>query len=242
MADEDNRYCAANAIGHASNEGAPMYWSMTEADGDCPDDRPVYVAHTWVEARDLACGHLGVPYISNKTTWLSSNQKPRGPVVLVGADRFAPRDTIAVGPEMVDQPRHYNSHPSQIPAIDAIEWLPGNLFTALKYAFRFPHKGASVLDRQKSLWYLRRECQRMKSDLFSKTAWLEALEIESPILRKVQEADPDTLLGRCIKVLLEKNPIDTRLSAMITIIEASFAVSDAGDDAGTAPSLYLPSH
>lgn len=62
--------------------------------------------------------------------------------------------------EMVNHPKHYNSHPSGVEAIDVIEWLPFNIGSALKYLWRDQHKGSQLEDLKKALWYLERELQR----------------------------------------------------------------------------------
>lgn len=65
----------------------------------------------------------------------------------------------------VNHPIHYNSHPSQIEAIDVIEYLTGNLFNAVKYVWRANHKGKPGEDTEKSLWYTNREKNRALTNL-----------------------------------------------------------------------------
>lgn len=62
----------------------------------------------------------------------------------------------------VHHPAHYNAHPSGIECIDLAEWLPGNLFNALKYLWRKDEKGKPTEDAEKALWYVTREIGRMK--------------------------------------------------------------------------------
>lgn len=65
----------------------------------------------------------------------------------------------------VDHPLHYNSHKSGIEAIDVIEYLTGNLFNAVKYVWRANHKGKPGEDTEKSLWYTKREKNRVLTNL-----------------------------------------------------------------------------
>ncbi len=64
----------------------------------------------------------------------------------------------------VDHPKHYNSHPSGVEAIDLCEVLSFNLGNALKYAWRAGSKGNQYTeheDLRKALWYARRELDRL---------------------------------------------------------------------------------
>ncbi len=54
---------------------------------------------------------------------------------------------------------HYKEHPSGVEAITIIEHMPFNIGTAMKYLWRFEHKGGSV-DLQKAVWYITREIER----------------------------------------------------------------------------------
>lgn len=67
-----------------------------------------------------------------------------------------------VNEEKVDHPSHYNS--GKIEAIDAIEdWNLGfHDGNALKYIARHRHKGDSVQDIEKAIWYLQRHLNIMK--------------------------------------------------------------------------------
>lgn len=60
----------------------------------------------------------------------------------------------------VQRARHYNSHPSQVEAIDLVEEMPFNLGNAWKYLHRADEKGATLQDLNKALWYVRREARR----------------------------------------------------------------------------------
>lgn len=64
----------------------------------------------------------------------------------------------------VDHPKHYNSHPSGIEAVDLCELLSFNLGNAVKYLMRADHKGARAEDLKKAAWYLRREAKRMGNE------------------------------------------------------------------------------
>lgn len=60
----------------------------------------------------------------------------------------------------VDHPAHYNLHPSRVEAVEVIEYLTGNLFNTVKYVWRADHKGKTVEDIEKSIWYIKRELGR----------------------------------------------------------------------------------
>lgn len=73
--------------------------------------------------------------------------------------------------EQVNHPRHYND--SKIEVIDALEaWkLPPNLWNAVKYIARAPHKQDPLVDLRKAEWYTHREIQLLTwPDLTSKQA------------------------------------------------------------------------
>lgn len=64
--------------------------------------------------------------------------------------------------DMVNHPKHYNSHPSGIECVDLNEHMSGNLAAAFKYLWRAGLKGAEAQDQQKAAWYLRREAARLQ--------------------------------------------------------------------------------
>jgi hypothetical protein len=66
-------------------------------------------------------------------------------------------DEDPVKPEMVNHPKHYNSHASGVEAISLCRLLPFNMGNALKYVMRRDDKGTAKQDLQKALWYLRDE-------------------------------------------------------------------------------------
>lgn len=65
--------------------------------------------------------------------------------------------------EAVNHPPHYNA--GRFEVIDVIEdWrLNFHLGNALKYIARADHKGDSIQDLRKALWYLSREIARRES-------------------------------------------------------------------------------
>ena len=65
--------------------------------------------------------------------------------------------------EEVSHPKHYNSHPAGIEAIDVIEHLTFNTGSAIKYAWRAGLKPGTdaVTDLRKAVWYLQREIERL---------------------------------------------------------------------------------
>ena len=67
-----------------------------------------------------------------------------------------------VNEERVNHPQHYNA--GKIEAIDAIEdWDLGfNDGNAIKYIARYRHKGESIQDLEKAIWYLQRCLANLK--------------------------------------------------------------------------------
>lgn len=69
--------------------------------------------------------------------------------------------------DAVEKPKHYNSHPSGVEAIEVCEWLSFNLGNAVKYVWRRNHKASAVEDLKKAEWYIRRELS-----LLERSGWL----------------------------------------------------------------------
>lgn len=65
--------------------------------------------------------------------------------------------------DVVDNPRHYRSHPSGIECIEISEHMSFCLGNALKYIWRAGKKTESpIQDLQKAAWYLEREILRLE--------------------------------------------------------------------------------
>lgn len=62
----------------------------------------------------------------------------------------------------VNQPRHYNVHPSGVECIEVTEWMNFNLGNVVKYIWRADEKGATIEDLRKAHWYLGREISRLE--------------------------------------------------------------------------------
>lgn len=56
--------------------------------------------------------------------------------------------------DIVEKPKHYNSHPSGVECIDITQHLPFCEGNAFKYIFRRKDKGNELQDCKKALWYL----------------------------------------------------------------------------------------
>lgn len=63
----------------------------------------------------------------------------------------------------VDHPKHYNSHPSGVEAIDIVEHFNFNVGNAIKYLWRCGLKGDEIEDLKKAAWYVNREIERRLS-------------------------------------------------------------------------------
>lgn len=78
-------------------------------------------------------------------------------------DKELEYDSEVTTEEMVDHPKHYNSHPSGIECIDVIEWMSHNVGAAIKYAWRAGLKtNDPIQDLEKARWYIGREIRRLK--------------------------------------------------------------------------------
>lgn len=61
----------------------------------------------------------------------------------------------------VNNPTHYNSHPSGIECIQVTEHMNFNLGNVVKYLWRAGEKGNLLEDLKKAAWYLNREIERV---------------------------------------------------------------------------------
>lgn len=72
----------------------------------------------------------------------------------------------------VEHPDHYTSHPSGIEAIEIIEHYNFNIGSAMKYLWRNGLKNVTnqskideqIQDLYKAIWYIRRECEKLKKE------------------------------------------------------------------------------
>lgn len=72
-----------------------------------------------------------------------------------------PTKKLATAHEVVDHPKHYNSHPSGVEAITICEHMSFSVGNAVKYLFRAGLKGDAVTDLKKARWYIDREIKRL---------------------------------------------------------------------------------
>jgi Protein of unknwon function (DUF3310) len=63
----------------------------------------------------------------------------------------------------VNNPKHYNSHPSGVECITVTEHMNFNLGNAVKYLWRTDHKNG-LEDLKKARWYIDREIQRLENN------------------------------------------------------------------------------
>jgi len=59
--------------------------------------------------------------------------------------------------DMVNNPKHYLSHPSGIETIEITEHMNFCLGNVIKYVLRAEYKGSKLEDLKKAAWYLNRE-------------------------------------------------------------------------------------
>lgn len=62
--------------------------------------------------------------------------------------------------DLVNHPKHYNSHPSGIECIQVTEHMGFNLGNAVKYIWRADLKNDALEDLKKAVWYLQREIEK----------------------------------------------------------------------------------
>ncbi len=60
----------------------------------------------------------------------------------------------------VNNPPHYQAHPSGVECIQVTEHMGFNLGNAVKYIWRADEKGQPIEDLKKAQWYIAREIQR----------------------------------------------------------------------------------
>ena len=62
--------------------------------------------------------------------------------------------------DVVNNPKHYTSHPSGIDCIQITEHMGFNLGNAIKYIWRADLKDDALEDLRKAEWYIRREIEK----------------------------------------------------------------------------------
>lgn len=55
---------------------------------------------------------------------------------------------------IISKPKHYNIHPSKVEQIEISEAMTFCIGNAFKYVFRSEHKGTTIQDLKKAIWYL----------------------------------------------------------------------------------------
>jgi hypothetical protein len=64
--------------------------------------------------------------------------------------------------DIINHPKHYNSHPSGIEAIEICRHMCFALGNVIKYVMRAPYKGSQLEDLKKARWYLDDEIKRLE--------------------------------------------------------------------------------
>ncbi len=62
--------------------------------------------------------------------------------------------------DVVNNPKHYTSHPSGIECIQITEQMGFCLGNAIKYLWRADLKNDAIEDMKKAIWYINREIER----------------------------------------------------------------------------------
>lgn len=61
--------------------------------------------------------------------------------------------------DMVNNPSHYNQHPSGVECINIVEHMSFNIGGAIKYLWRADHKGDAIEDMGKAIFLIKREIE-----------------------------------------------------------------------------------
>lgn len=101
---------------------------------------------------DLAIGAVA----PDEAVVVAEQMKPDVVVPLPNVFDRASRKTLeeAAAVDMVNNPPHYNSHPSGVECIEITRWMTFTGGNAFKYVFRAEHKNGRQ-DYEKAIWYLR---------------------------------------------------------------------------------------
>jgi Protein of unknwon function (DUF3310) len=69
--------------------------------------------------------------------------------------------------DVVNHPKHYNSHPSGIECIEVVRHMNFNIGNVIKYLWRDGIKDAEtpLQDLKKAAWYLNDEIKRRENDV-----------------------------------------------------------------------------
>lgn len=65
--------------------------------------------------------------------------------------------------DSVNNPPHYNAHPSGVECITITRHMSFNVGNAVKYLWRADEKGAAIEDLKKARWYIDDEIKRRES-------------------------------------------------------------------------------
>ena len=65
--------------------------------------------------------------------------------------------------DIVNKPKHYNSHPSGVECITVTEHMNFNIGNAVKYLWRTDHKNG-LEDLKKAAWYINREIAKKEKE------------------------------------------------------------------------------
>jgi len=70
--------------------------------------------------------------------------------------------------DVVNNPKHYTSHPSGVDCIQITEHMGFNLGNAMKYIWRADLKDDALEDLRKAEWYIRREIEKRSPSIANK--------------------------------------------------------------------------
>jgi hypothetical protein len=155
---------------------------------------------------------------------------------------IAPQDE----PEMVNHPKHYNNHPSEVECIDIAEVMEFNPGNAFKYVYRRFDKNSLEKDLQKAIWYCEREEARLI--VLTKTPYQATAQghikwrsnnnyglYHMNLTKKVLEAEPNEDARELYRLLFNQSSLERRVAQMkacvklIELLLESSEIAPAGD-------------
>jgi Protein of unknwon function (DUF3310) len=154
--------------------------------------------------------------------------------------------------EHVHHPKHYNSHPSGVEAIDLCEVLSFNVGSAFKYVFRRDDKVNLIQDLQKARWYIVQEIALLNSPWRRfLPSWLHFMLLSNPnmsehhyeLADKVRTAEKNTNAKLFYNAILHstetanyaKQDLPTAIKAIDALIHEHKVAADADYVAAKAP-------
>jgi sugar/nucleoside kinase (ribokinase family) len=94
---------------------------------------------------------------------LDETQNPKSSCVTINPNDYfvdSKTQTLKKCSSTIQNPPHYNNHPSGIECIQITRHMNFNLGNAIKYIWRADLKNDAIEDLKKAMWYIQDEIQR----------------------------------------------------------------------------------